>query len=328
MLRLFTRLLVLPSLALTLVAPAHAVVLGGRLGTPSDVVPALTVHAWSPATGRLHSVTTTPGEATYSLDLPAGRYVVFATPADPGAPPVYGAHTQFSVCARDATSLTAGGCREHALVEVEVARRRVENVDVTDWYLDDATLAKLDGILGRAAEAVDEAQLAAPKFSEYPAVRLAALPRAAALQPEPDPRLERDRAALTAALAAEPNFAGRYALVRVPCTPPVVIVPPEGSTAAPAPACEGVAVLDLPLGRAFYPEAFNPLPPPGPCTDRGVLQYRRDSRLLTLTAREGDQLVTRYYVWDGESGRLRAVATLASAIDARCAPAAGDAVRR
>jgi hypothetical protein len=300
-------------------SPCAAVPVSGRVGTPSDVVPALTVHAWSAAAGKAWSVTTSAGQTTYVLDVPAGRYVVFATPADPGAPPVYGAHTRFSLCARDAKSLETGACRDHGLVEVDVAAKKVENVDVTDWYLDDAAIAQLDAALGRAAEAVDEAQLAAPKFSEYPAVRLAAVPKAAALQPDAEPRLERDHAALTAALAGAPTFAGRFAIVRVPC-----------ADAAARPDCEAAAVLDLPLGRVAWPTALNPLPAAGPCSERGVLQYRRDSRLITITAREAEQLVTRYYVWDGEAARLTLVATLASGIGTRCAapaPAAAHGAR-
>lgn len=308
----------LAALALLLPLAAPAAPLAGRLGSPSDFVPALTVHAWSKSERRLHSVGTSAGQATYELDVPPGRYVVFATPADPGAPPIYGAHTRFSLCARDAPSLASGACRDHALVEVEVAKRRVDGVDVTDWYLDDAVIAELDALLGRSADAVDEVPLAAPRFSEYPSVRLASIPRAAGLQPDADPRVERDRAALVAALAAPPTFAGRFTVVRVPC----------GTTAADAaapgePGCEGAAILDLSLGRVTYPDVLNPLPATDPCTARGGLQFRRDSRLLTRTAREGEQLVSRYLVWDGEAARLRSVATLTSDLPERCtAPAA------
>ena len=329
--------------ALASLAPsaAGAAPLAGRLGSPSDFVPALTVHAWSKAERRLYSVGTSAGQSSYVLEVPPGRYLVFATPADPDAPPVYGAHTRFSVCARDATALQSGACRDHSLVEVEVAQRRVDGVDVTDWYLDDAAVAELDAMLGRSADAVEEAQLAAPRFSEYPAVRLAAVPRATALQPDPDPRVERDRAALVAALAAPPTFAGRYAIVRVPCSEAAAVATSSagaeatsatttaastaaapsapGTGAAAGIACESAAILDLPLGRAAYPRALDPLPAADPCADRGALQFRRDSRLLTHTAREGNQLVTRYFLWDGEAARLRSLATLASDLPERCA---------
>jgi hypothetical protein len=304
--------------ALTLLpAVAQAVPIAGRLGSPSDYVPALTVHAWSTTERRLYSVGTSAGQASFLLDVPPGRYVVFATPADPGAPPVYGAHTRYSLCVREPQGLESGACRDHSLVEIEVAKRRVDGVDVTDWYLHDTVVAELDGILGRSAEAVDEAPLAAPRFSEYPAVRLAQVPRAGELQPDPDPRIERDRPALVAALAAEPTFAGRFAIVRVPCAANASGA--ATAPAAPAADCEAAAILDLSLGRVSYPDALNPLPDIGPCTGRGVLQYRRDSRLLTRTARDSDQLVTRYFVWDGEAARLRSVATLASGLPERCA---------
>lgn len=292
---------------------AAAVPIAGRLGSPSDYVPALTVHAWSKAERRLYSVGTSAGQATFVLDVPPGRYVVFATPADPGAPPLYGAHTRFSLCAREAESLESGACRDHSLVEVEVAKRRVDGIDVTDWYLDDAVIAELDGMLGRPAGAAEEAQLAAPRFSEYPAVRLAQVPRAAELQPDPDPRVERDRAALVSALAAAPTFAGRFAIVPVPCSSNAATPATPGAVG-----CEAAAILDLSLGRVSYPDVLNPLPAASACIDGGVLQFRRDSRLLTRTAREGAQRVTRYFVWDGESARLRSVATLATDLPERC----------
>ncbi len=306
----------LAAFALLLPLVASPAPLAGRLGSPSEFVPALTVHAWSASDRRLYSVGTGAGQATYTLDVPPGRYVVFATPADPGAPPVYGAHTRYSLCARDPQSLASGACRDHALVEVEVAKRRVDGVDVTDWYLDDAVIAELDAVLGRSADAVEEAQLAAPRFSEYPAVRLASVPRAAELQPDPDPRVERDRATLAGALGAGPTFAGRFAIVRVPCGPAA-----DDAATPAAPGCEAAAILDLPLGRVIYPAELNPLPATGPCTERGALQYRRDSRLLIRTAQDAEQLVTRYFVWDGEGARLRSVATLASDLPARCATA-------
>jgi hypothetical protein len=295
-------------------AAAAGAPLAGHVRAPSEYPPALVVHAWSPSTGRRLTVTTAAGQSTWTIDVPPGRYVVFATPADPGAPRVYAAHTRFSACARDGQRLASGACRDHGLEEIEVGRRRVDGVDVSDWFPDDAAVAEFDRALGRASQAVDEAQLAAPKFSEYPVARAAAAARAPALEGLPDPRLERDRAALAAALEAPATFAGHYAIVAVPC--------PAGAEPAAA-ACSAAAVLDLASGRPAWPEPLNPLPGSAPCTDRGALQFRRDSRLLTVTGREGDQLVTRYYAWEGEALRLHLVATLANRLDERCVVVTG-----
>ena len=53
------------------------------------------------------------------------------------------------------------------------------------------------------------------------------------------------------------------------------------------------------------------------------MQFRRDSRLLTVTRPEAEQLVTRYLVWNDTKGRLEEVASLASVLPERCRPAAG-----
>lgn len=294
----------LAALALTAAGAASAATLGGALASPTGFVPALRVHAWSRAAGKLYTVDTAAGQSAYLLEVPAGRYVVFATPADPDAPEIYGGHTAFAACARDAARLAAGACTDHALVEVEVGRRRLEGVDVADWSLDDATIAELDAALGRAGGgARSEAELAAPKFSEYPVAAYAG-PNAAAIQPAAEPRLERDAQPLAAALAGAPDFAGRYAVVTVAC----------------GDECSAAAFVDLASGRVTYPPQLTPLPAAGPCTPRGVLQYRRGSRLLTVTSHEGTQLITKYLVVDPESGALRAVAALANSITERCKP--------
>lgn len=305
-------------------APAGAAKLTGEVRAPADRDPPLAVHAWSAATGKRYSTTTVRGMHTYSIDVPPGRYVVFAVPAEPGAPPLYAGHTRYTLCAREAAKPPAGACDDHALVEVEVGRKSVEGIDVTDWFLDGPTVANLARALDRPGDSWTESELAAPKFTEYSAVRYVPTgatgaagaaagtdpPTLALATPDAaDVRLERDRAALTTALAAPPNFAGRFALVRVPCAD------------AGAEACEGAAVLDLATGRVAYPPALNPLPPRDACLERGRLQFRGDSRLITLTGRDADSLVTRYFVLNPETLALRIVASLASEPPARCAKA-------
>jgi hypothetical protein len=296
------------ALCLALAAAAAAAPVTGRLGTPTGVVPALTVYAWSLTGAQLYSVTTEAGQAGFTLDLPRGRYWLFATPADPGAPPVYGAYTGVAACGHAAAE-RAGDCYSHALRTVTVGARGQAGIELSDWRLDDAVTRDLDRVVGRPdAGALDEAQLAAPKFSEYPAPAYAG-PRAVALVGGGEGGLERDRDSLAAALGSTPNFAGRMVLVRVGC----------GS------GCEQVALVDVASGRYAYPPALAQLPPSTPCSSRGPLVFRRDSRLLTVTGLDQSELVTRYYVWDADSGQLRLVASLASALDERCAPRGGAA---
>ncbi len=279
-------------------APAFGVPVAGHLTSPTGTLPALTVYAWSLAGAKLHSVTTQIGQASFSLDLPPGRYYVFAAPLDPLAPAIYGAYTEFAECTHDAPR---AACAEHGLRVLVVGRRALAGIDLTDWYLDDAVTRELDTILDRPA-APGESELAAPKFSEYPASAYAGA-RATTLAAGDEARLERDREPLTAALASNFNFAGRTVLVRIGC----------------GDACETVALVDVATGRVAYPVLLSTLPPAPPCASGGALQFRRDSRLLTVTGISGTQQVTRYFAWDAEGGALRLVASLARPLDERCA---------
>ena len=297
--RIFTALLA----SIVSFTSAVAAPVTGRLGADTGAAPALTIHAWLLGSEKLYSATSQRGQSSYTLELPNGRYWIFATPAEPGAPALIGGYTEFSICARDPERRRAGACRDHALRLVTVAGRRLEGVDVTDWGLsDDSTLA-VDKVLGRhETEALDEAQLAAPKFSEYPAPALGTAAKAAALVAGSEPRTDRDRDALTAALAGPPNFAGRMVLLQLPC----------GGD------CVGAALVDLATGRVAYPPALDALPATTACSERGPLQFRRDSRLLTVTGSEKSELVTRYFVWDADSGVLKPVAALSSALGEGC----------
>jgi hypothetical protein len=289
------------ALFLALAAGAAAAPVSGRLGTPTGVVPPLTLYAWSLSGARLYSVTTDGGQTSFTFDLPRGRYWLFATPAEPGAPPLYGAYTAFAACAH-AAERDPAACG-HELKVLSVGAHGQNGVELSDWHLDDAVTRDLDRIVGRPDGDGDEVRLAAPKFSEYPAPAYGG-PRAAALAAGGDERLERDRELLAAAFAGAANFAGRMVLVRVGC----------GS------GCEQAALVDLASGRVAYPPALAELPAGTPCSSQGPLVFRRDSRLLTVTGREQSELVTHYYVWDWDGGQLRLVASLASALDERCTP--------
>jgi hypothetical protein len=288
------------ALLLLCITHAHAASVTGRVGTPSGIVPALTLHAWSLTGNELYTQDLAAGQTHYTLDLPRGRYWLFATPADPGAPPIYGAYTEFVTCVRDAA--TGVECRAHGLRVVTVVAHPVTGVDLMDWRLEAAAMVDLDRVLGRPlAEAEEEAELSAPKFSEYPAVPMAGA-HAEALLAGSESRAERDHDLLTAALGGNPNFAGRMAVLRVSC----------GN------GCESAALVDLATGRVAYPAPLGALPAATACGAGGALRFRRDSRLLTVTGREGGELLTRYYVWDPENGTLRLLAALASALGEPC----------
>ena len=280
-------------------AAAFATPVAGHLGSPAGRLPALTVYAWSLDGAKLHSVTTGSGEATFSLDLPPGRYYVFAAPLDPGAPPIYGAYTEYAACVHETP---ATRCLEHGLKTLTVGKRAGAPIDLSDWYLEDQVTLELDRILGRpAGGALAEAELAAPKFSEYPVAAFTGA-RAAALVLGDEPRIERDREPLSAALDSRPNFAGRTVLVRIGC----------------GDSCETVAFVDVPSGRVAYPAALAAVPTTIPCATGAPVKFRRDSRLLTVTNDTGGTRLTRYFLWDAESGVLKLIASLGSAVEEPC----------
>ena len=293
----FAVALLLSSLGLD---PAAATPVAGHLGSPAGRLPALAVYAWSLEGAKLHSVTTGSGEASFSLDLPPGRYYVFAAPLDPGAPPIYGAYTEYAACVHETP---AAHCLEHGLKALAVGKRAGAAIDLNDWYLDDEVTLELDRILGRPlGGALAEAELAAPKFSEYPAAAFSGAHAAALVQGD-EPRVERDREPLAAALESRPNFAGRTVLVRIGCG--------EG--------CETVAFVDVPSGRVAYPAALAAVPTTIRCASGAPLTFRRDSRLLTITNDTGGTRLTRYLLWDADSGVLKLIASLGSAVDEPCA---------
>lgn len=320
--------LLLPCL-LALPAVAAGGTVSGELGFLGELVPALRLHAWQPATGQHLVFTTQRQQKRYTLQLPAGRWVLFARPNEPGAPDLYGAYSKFAACSRNPQALRAGACSDHGLLEIQVWKTgRVDGVDLTDWYLDDASAARLDAVLGRGpGESQTEAALAAPRFSEYPAALLPPGTASTIVDAESgDPRLTRDQAAIAAALAKGPNFAGVLALFTVPGSgggaalqnPAVSTRPGNG---------QALAVLDLRNGRVRWPTVLAEASLDSACLDpreeHGPVQFRRDSRLLTVTRQEGEQLVTRYLVWNDAKGRLEEVASLASALPERCRPANG-----
>jgi len=267
-------------------AGAAGGVIEGAVTFPSQLVPSMTVYASDLDTLKIHSVQLARGQANFTVEVPPGRYLVFTAPNEPGAPSVYGAHTQYSLCAqRD-----AGTCEDHTLAPVTVnARAPRAAVTIDDWYLTDAVADQIDHIRGVAAGFYSES-LSAPRFSEYPSA-----PFDAAAKPRIDygssELSEEDSKIVQRALSSGPNFAGHVTLALTSC----------------GLACGRLLLVDWRSGaiqelpprglRALIPEAL-------PCRADEALLFRRDSRLLSVTRVRGTAVVTQYYVWNQKNAAL------------------------
>lgn len=299
--------------ALLLVSQAGAAAtLVGRITFPGRAVPAATVYAHNVENAALHQTSLRRNEATFRIELPAGRYWVFVQPSELGLTELYGAHTRYSVCRRQPAHLV-DACNDHALQEVDVtAARRPAALDVDDWFLDDSAAEALDRILGTAPAAPDPAELGRPRFSEYRAGAPATLMA--------DPKLDLpagSKAApfvreLTDAAQKGVNFASAFALARLACG--------EG--------CERVALVDLSNGTVLFPDTLAQVATALPCRADEVLGYRDDSRLLEFTHRDGESVVTDYLLWDGTRRNFTLLAQYRRNLERFCAaPAEADRAR-
>ena len=171
------------ALLLALGKPAVAATLEAQISFPGQPAPPMTAYVCEVETSRIRTVPLAPGQTRFSLELPQGRYIVFLAPREPGAPDIYGAHTQ-----------------DHTLAEVILPTRAAHAaVTIDDWYLSDAVAAQLDHVRGIDVTTAGE-PLSAPRFSEYKAAPVESLP--------PAPRGD---------LGPAPNFAGSYSLVTTRC---------------------------------------------------------------------------------------------------------------
>lgn len=105
----------------------------GQVAYPSEFVPPLRVVAFDQQDESIFFVTELPAGGTYSLEVPAGTYVVLAYLMDPaaiGATPGLGAvYSEAVLCG------LLYGCDDHSLVPVVVnAGQTVANIDPVDWY--------------------------------------------------------------------------------------------------------------------------------------------------------------------------------------------------
>ncbi len=264
----------------------------------------MTAYVYDVDGSRLRSVAVPRGRASFGIDVPPGRYLVFLAPSDPGAPAVYGAYTRYSVCARRAA--TPADCEDHGLEPVAVATRtqRVA-VDIDDWYLSGEVVDRLDRIRGVAFAAAGE-PLWVPRFSEYPA---AVSPDWQA-RPTPVPANfklpAQERVDLRRAAAAGPNFAGNLSVVVARC----------GAD------CARVLIVDWRSGTVTEPAVIGEIRGGPPCRGADAIAFRRDSRLLSVTSAEGAQVATRYFVWDPDGATLVRKTEFRRGIGGACASAA------
>jgi len=272
--------------SLGLGAGAGAGTIEGAIIFPSEFVPSMTAYASDLETSRVHSVQLQRGQTNFILEVPAGRYVVFLAPNEPGAPNIYGAHTEYSLCAPH----DVGRCEDHALVPVIISAKAPHiAVTIDDWYLTDDVADQIDHIRGAAASFYSES-LSAPRFSEYPSVAFdgTAAPK---IDFSGSELSEEDRANVQQALPGGPNFAGHVTAISTHCGPVcerLVLVDWQGG-----------AVQELTLQRPSA-EAQGTLP----CRGDEALLFRRDSRLLSVTRMHGAAVVTQYYLWNQKNAAL------------------------
>ena len=174
------------------------------------------------AAGATFAVETRPKQARYRLEAPEGRYVVFAiargTGDSSGKEPRGGAHTSYSICARDKARLMAGRCATGPLEEVMVtpARGR-EDVDIDDWY-------HARGARGDAGRSRTCSRNIPPTSTRRPRrARPTSRPR----------RVGADIERIQRAVTRGPFYAGRVAVARWPC----------------GDVCEHWALVDIVTGR-------------------------------------------------------------------------------
>jgi hypothetical protein len=273
----------------------------GAIGFPSEYVPAMQVYAREVDTLRLTSLATRQDQIHFRFELPAGRYVFFAIPDEPGAPEIYGSHTFYSDCMlRNPKSV----CSDHTLTIVALSDgKRVVNVKLDDWFLPDETANDLDRILGiTATPSADE--LGAPHFSEYPIARLTN-PVAPPLAVSPEELSAEQRHEVLRAMNGGPNFAGHVTVAQVSC----------GAS------CNQVLLIDWRSGK-LIPKGALPKLGELPCRGTEAVRFRRDSRLLGITRNSDNAIVTEYFVWKADSASLTQTAAYRRTTDRFCAQSA------
>lgn len=135
----------LASLSLLAGAAVQAATIEGRLSYPSEEIPPLVIVAYNLDTRTRHTFETPAKARRYRVDVPAGRYYVYALSAEPGATPLRGAYSTYTVCGqRSPKQMQDGKCTENRVLEVVLgANDRRADIDLDDWYLPEAEMYKL-----------------------------------------------------------------------------------------------------------------------------------------------------------------------------------------
>jgi hypothetical protein len=270
-----------------------AATIEGEITFPSRSAPALTAYAFELDSAKIRTALVAEDQSRFSIEVPPGRYVVFTAPNEPGAPNVYGAYTQFGACmarepsAGDAAGEVAPACQDHGLITVSLKGNAAHaKVTIDDWYLSDEIADQLDRMRGAPAGAGAE-PLGAPRFSEY---------KTAPADPMPMPKLDftdsavsaSERARLQQSLAAGPNFASYLTAAPTQC----------------GAGCTHLVLIDWRSSKIIDPAEIGEIQGALPCRADELVQFRRDSRLLSVSSMRADRVVTQYYLWRPETETL------------------------
>ena len=265
---------------------ALAAFIEGQIGFPGQSAPPMTAYVCEVDTSRIRTIPIAPAQNKFAVEVPAGRYIVFLAPREPGAPNIYGAHT----------------LADHALANVNVSAYTARTeISIDDWYLSDEIAAQLDRIRGIETSSAAE-PLAAPRFSEYRAG-----PFEGTTAPKPEftaiTLSSEARSQLQQSLPTAPNFAGNFSLLLSHC----------GND------CDRLFLFDWHNGKVFDPTGPGELRGTLPCRAADAVQFRRDSRLLSVTSAHADGVLTQYFQWRPESGTLTPATEIQSSVQQFCA---------
>jgi hypothetical protein len=267
---------------------------------PGEARTAAVVYARDVSSSALTTVRVEAGEPKAVLKLAPGHYWLFAQPDDPGAPDVLGAYTQWSRC-QAAPRVETAACESHELAEVVVERAAVTGLIIDDWYLPAEIVRQLDAALHRNPDRPDDLELGAPRFSEYP-VRVMAPATPFRFDPASHPEGNQWAGVVHGVAARGVNFAGHWVVVGAGC----------------GDHCTSYALIEWSSGRIFVPDALRAVAGGLPCERAQPVQYRADSRLLTVTQPDERSVVTRYYLWDEARGSLTEIASYRSSAQRYC----------